>query len=121
VLLIVEEPSWAEAAAQFGGLQNVDAALEPIVEALTLNPAGFPEVDPVNLPGIRLAKTDEIQRADVIVVPALRVWFRYRVGDDRWDCCSPRKYHSQPLRTYSLGVCAFRSGLVLLADERAAR
>jgi hypothetical protein len=83
VLQIVEEPSWSEAAAKFGGLQNVDAALEPIVEALSLNPLGFPEVDPVRYPGIRLAKTDEIERDGQVVVPALRVWFRYHNGDQQ--------------------------------------
>jgi hypothetical protein len=80
-VLIVEEPSWSEAAEKFGGLANVDAALEPIIEALALNPAGFPKV-----PGyhdIRLAKTDHIERDSGIVVPALRVWFRYRLGDQQ--------------------------------------
>lgn len=65
----------------FGGLRNVDTALEPIIEAMSLNPAGFAEVDPINLPGVRLAKTDQIERNGEMVVPALRVWFRYRGGD----------------------------------------
>jgi len=71
-VLIVEEQSWAEAAEKFGGLVNVDAALDPIIEALALNPAGFPLV-----PGfrdLRLAKTDRIEH-DGVDVPALRVWF----------------------------------------------
>ena len=69
-------------AEKFGGLVNVDAALDPIIEALSLNPAGFPLV-----PGfrdLRLAKTDRIERDDgSVLVPALRVWFSYRSGDDK--------------------------------------
>lgn len=57
-MLIVEEPSWAEAAENFGGLENVDEALAPIIDALVLNPAGFPQI----AGGIRLAKTDRIER-----------------------------------------------------------
>jgi len=78
-VLIVEEPSWAEAAENFGGLENVDKALAPIIDALVLNPTGFPQITG----GIRLAKTDRIERDNGVVVPALRVWFRYRLGDDR--------------------------------------
>lgn len=77
---IIEEPSWAEATRNLGGIENVDAALEPIIEALGLNPAGFPEVPGFH--GIRIAKTDRIERDGNVVVPALRVWFRYRPGDD---------------------------------------
>jgi hypothetical protein len=79
-VLIVEEPSWSEAAEKLGGLQNVDAALDPIIEALALRPDGFPEVS--RFSDIRLAKTDRIVRDGGIVVPALRVWFRYLSGDD---------------------------------------
>jgi hypothetical protein len=78
---IVEEPSWTEAAEQFGGLQNVDAALEPILEALFLRPEGFPQVP--GFPEFRLAKTDRIERDDGFVIPALRVWFRYKLTEDR--------------------------------------
>lgn len=45
-MLIIEEPSWAEAAEKFGGLENVDQALEPIIEALVLNRPGHPHVRP---------------------------------------------------------------------------
>jgi hypothetical protein len=79
VFQIVEEDSWREAAAEFGGLQNVDKALEPIYEALMLNPAGFPELP--GHAGIRIAKTDRVVRDNVVIVPALRVWVRFRVGD----------------------------------------
>lgn len=77
--IIVEEPSWSEAAEKFGGLKNVDAALEPIIEALSLNPAGFPEVP--GFQDIRLAKTDRIEREGEVSIPALRVWFRHRLSD----------------------------------------
>jgi hypothetical protein len=77
---IIEEASWTEAAKSFGAIENVDAALEPIIEALALNPAGFPEVP--GFPSIRIAKTDRIERDGVVVVPALRVWLRYRAGED---------------------------------------
>jgi hypothetical protein len=78
-VLIIEESSWTEAAEKLGGLQNLDQALDPIIDALMLNPAGFPQI----AGGIRLAKTDRIERDDGAVIPALRVWFRYRLGEDR--------------------------------------
>jgi hypothetical protein len=78
--IIIEEQSWSDAAEKFGGLANVDKALEPIIEALCLNPAGFPPVP--GFKDIRIAKTDRIERDSGAVVPALRVWFRYLPGDD---------------------------------------
>jgi|SRR5665213_52514 len=79
-LSIVEEDSWAECSKKFGGIRNLDDALEPIREGLSLNPEGFPQI-----PGfhseLHLAKTDRIEREGGKVIPALRVWFNYKPGD----------------------------------------
>ena len=68
----IEEESFKEAVTELGGFRRIDEALDPIVEALSRRPEGFPVV-----PGwspIRIAKTDRVVRGDHII-PAIRVWF----------------------------------------------
>lgn len=67
-----EEKSFSDSAGKLGGSKRVDAALEAILDALTLRPEGFDLV-----PGwgsIRIAKTVTATQAGE-EVPAVRLWF----------------------------------------------
>lgn len=69
---IVEDDSFIRAVAQLGGSHQTDKALDPVIEALSLEPEAFPLV-----PGyepVRLAKTHLAVR-DLEIIPAIHVWF----------------------------------------------
>lgn len=71
---IVEEEPFSRQVQKLGGAIQIDAALDPIVEALARRPEGFPTIP--EWEPLRLAKTYPLEEDDDTLVPALRVWFR---------------------------------------------
>lgn len=67
-----EEETYERCVAQLGGAQKVDAAIAPLVNALSLNPRGFPFA---GYKDIRLARTRLVFRGSQ-VIPALSILFR---------------------------------------------
>ncbi len=70
---VIEEDSFQRSAAQLGGLQYVDAALAPIMNAVESNPLAFEKVP--GMPDIRVART-KISVTGLEMIPALRLWLR---------------------------------------------
>lgn len=73
---LAEEDSYALCVSQMGGAKYVDRALFAILDALSLNPFGFPDT---GVSGIRLAKT-RLFTLGREVVPALSLRYRIEEG-----------------------------------------
>lgn len=66
-----EEESYTRCVAQLGGARNVDRALAPLIDALRLNPRGFPHA---GYGEVRLART-HIVIVGREIIPALSIRF----------------------------------------------
>jgi hypothetical protein len=73
---IVWSDEFAECVERLGGARAVDAALEPLIEALMRNPYGFDKIEN-DWVSCRYAKTKAIQD----VLPPLLIMFT--IGDDK--------------------------------------
>jgi hypothetical protein len=69
---VCEHEIYSLCVSQIGGAKFVDKAIAALVNALSLNPQGFP---PAGVPGIRIAKTQMVF-SNGQIVPALSLRFR---------------------------------------------